>query len=228
MVEADARHRDGANGLCGRGRVPAPAHAALEHRDVDARLGEDDHRRHGERVELGDVVGSQALLGAARVHALPRHVRGRDAVGEGLLGDRRARYLHALRVAHELGRGVERRAQPLAGQDGGRVAGGRRLAVGPGDLHALEGKVRVAELREHVLHGLEQRLDAKPERPAHDGERLVVRNLRNLKRQLIHEISLVAPLVGAWAYPGAQTACRTERGKNSRRDMPRPLPRGNR
>ena len=119
---------------------------------------------------------------------------------EGLLGDGRAADLHALGVAHELRRRVERRGEALPRQDGGREAARGRLSVGAGDLHALEREVGVAELGEHVLHGLEQGLDPEAQRPVQDVERLVVRNLRNLERQLVHSVSLAT---SSLAYLGA-------------------------
>ena len=124
MVEADARYGDALYGLHGGGGVPAPSHAALEHGHVHVRLGEHHARRNGEQVELGDVIGSLARRRATRVHAPPCLLGRHDAAREGFLGDGVACHLHALGVAHQLGRGVERRAKPLATQNSRRKARG--------------------------------------------------------------------------------------------------------
>ena len=170
----------------GARRVPAAAHAALEHGDVNARLGEDDEGGHGEQVELRNVIGPLPLGAAVRVHALARGDGGRQATREAPLAHGTAHDLHALREAHELGRGVEGDALALPHEDRGGIARGRGLAVGARDLDALEVVIRIAELREHVLDTLEQGLDAEllgGVKPLH---RLVEGVGGNLERNLIH------------------------------------------
>ena len=175
VVESHTGHGDGPDALDSARGVPAAAHAALEHGDVDALLGVDHAGGHREQVELGDVVRTLPRLGASRVHALPRRLGSGDTAREPLLGDGRALDLHALGVRDELGARVERRAIALRHEDGGGVARGRGLAVGAGDLDRLEAAVGISQLVQHVLDGLEQGANAELEHIVENGERALVR-----------------------------------------------------
>ena len=195
MVETDARDGDGLDVVRGARRVPAAAHAALEHGDVNALLGEDDEGCHGEKVELRDVIGPLPCGAAAFVHALARGDGGGQATRKALLTHGPAHELHALRKAHELWRGVEGDALALPHEDRGGIARGRGLAVGACDLDALEVVIRIAELREHVLDGLEHGLDAE----LLGGVKPLHRPLEgvggNLERNLVH--SYESPQTGS-------------------------------
>ena len=106
MVQSDTRDArdDGPRGTRG---VPAAAESNLEHRGVDARLGEDDAGGHREQVELRDAEATLARALAAGVRAPARLGREGDAARECLARDGRTRDLHALAHLDELGRGVQ-------------------------------------------------------------------------------------------------------------------------
>ena len=61
VVETDARNGDRDRVGCARG-VPATAHSDLEHCNINARLGEHDHRGDRQQVERGDGVRFLATL----------------------------------------------------------------------------------------------------------------------------------------------------------------------
>ena len=107
-------------------------------------------------------------------------------MGEGGLADGVAPDLHALGVADELRRGVERHGKALARQDGGGEARGGRLAVGAGYLDAVIAEVGVAQLGKHVLDGLQHGADAKAQRRVELLQCLVIREVRDLEGNPVH------------------------------------------
>ena len=82
-------------------------------------------------------------------------------MSKGFLRNRYAVDLHALGIADELRRCVQSGLEALSLEQGRRIPGGRRFAVGACNLNTLEAKVRVAQLFEHVFYTLQQGLDAK-------------------------------------------------------------------
>ena len=58
MIKAHTRDGHGTDGLDGTRGIPAPAHAALQHDDVERGLGKDHAGSHRQQVELRDVVGT--------------------------------------------------------------------------------------------------------------------------------------------------------------------------
>ena len=85
VIEPDARHGNGPDGLGGRRCVPATPKPALKNGNVHAGLGKDDHGRNRERVELGYVIGTLPRRRASGVHALAGDLCSRDAMCESIL-----------------------------------------------------------------------------------------------------------------------------------------------
>jgi len=112
-------------------------------------------------MSLGGEFSPQDDPEAYAVDALPRHPSCRDAVSKDFLRDGRAVDLHALGIADEFGRRVQSGLETLSLEQGCSVSRGRRFAVSARNLNTFEEKVWVAQLFEHVLHALQQGLDAK-------------------------------------------------------------------
>ena len=88
---------------------------------------------------------------------------------------------------------VSRKDVALGTQDGRRIARGRRLAVGAGNLQRLEAEVGVAQLGQHVLDRLEHGADAKAQRRVQAVQRLVIRPGRNLKGKCVRHYAAFFP-----------------------------------
>ena len=82
-------------------------------------------------------------------------------MSKGSLRDGRAVDLHTLGIANELRRRVQSGLEALSLEQGCRIPGGRRFAVGTCNLDTLKAEVRIAQLFEHVLHALQQGLNTK-------------------------------------------------------------------
>ena len=91
------------------------------------------------------------------IHAMPRLDGGRNATGKRLIAHNAPIDLHALGIAHQLRRRIQRGLEPLAPKDGSRKTRGRSLAIGTGNLNAIEIFVGTSQLIEHIDNRLKQR-----------------------------------------------------------------------
>ena len=154
VIEPDARNGNG-DGI-GRTRgVPTPAHANLEHGNIHRGLGK--HYKCGSRqqVKRRDGIGTLPRRHTARIHATPRLDSCRNATGKRLIAHNAPINLHALGIAHQLRRRIQRGLEPLAAKNSSRKTRSRSLAIGTGNLNAIEILVRTPQLIEHIDNRLE-------------------------------------------------------------------------
>ena len=156
MVEADTRNGNG-DGI-GRTRgIPTAAHANLEYGDIHRSLGK--HYKCGSRqqVKRRDGIGALPRRHTTSIHAMPRLDGGRNATGKRLIAYNAPIDLHALGITNKLRRRIQRGLEPLAAKNGGRKTRGRSLAIGTGNLNAIEILIRTPQLIEHIDNRLKQR-----------------------------------------------------------------------
>ena len=114
---------------------------------------------------------------------MPRLDGGRNATGKGFIAHNAPINLHALGIAHQLRRRIQRGLEPLAAKDGSRKTRGRSLAIGTGNLNAIEILVRTPQLIEHIDNRLKQRtsIPRNPPRISSKPNSLIKR--KQLKRE---------------------------------------------
>jgi hypothetical protein len=110
----------------------------LDHRQIDAGLGEPHERDRGQQLELRGVA-----VAAGNAIGQRQYLRGKPR--ERVLIDRNAPDLQALPVGNEMGLG--RLTDPVSGRGEGRPRQRQdaAFAVGAGDQGAAEGKLGVAQ-----------------------------------------------------------------------------------
>ena len=150
-------------------RVPGAAHADLDHRHVNGRVGKHRERHGGQHLEEG-----QRRL-PARVGQL--HVRQHLGVSrdEPVLAERRPVHADPFPHGGQVRAGVPAGAQPARPEQGVDHARGRGLAVGSGDVDngilALRRAEQVHERLDAVERGIDLPLDAAgPDRSLDVGE----------------------------------------------------------
>lgn len=88
---------------------------------------------------------------------MPRLNSGRNATGECLIAHDASIDFHALGIAYQLWRRIQRGLEPLTMKNGSRKTRSRSLAIGTGDLNAIEILVRTSQLIKHIDNRLKQR-----------------------------------------------------------------------
>ena len=88
---------------------------------------------------------------------MPRLNSGRNAMGKRLVAHDAPIDLHALGIAHQLRRRIQRGLEPLTTKNGSRKTRSRSLAIGTGNLNAIKILIRTPQLIEHIDNRLEQR-----------------------------------------------------------------------
>src|SRR5690606_18206061 len=148
------------------GRVPLPAHADLDDRDVDRRVGErrvPERGQHLEEVEPVLPLGLQPLVDHrdVRLDVAPGldEPRGRDRLA---VDD------HALAHRVQVRRGEQPGAQARLPDQALDHPRRRGLAVGAGDVHGAEAVLGVAQQRHERRDPVERGLDAVLGRAAED------------------------------------------------------------
>ena len=182
MVEPNARNGHG-DGI-GRTRgVPTTAHANLEHSNVHCSLGKHHQCGSRQQVKWRDGIGALPRRHTVRIHATPRLNSSRNATGKRLIAHDAPINLHALGIANKLRRRIQRSLEPLAAKDGSRKTRGRCLAIGTGNLNAIEILVRTSQLIEHIDNRLKQRtsIPRNPPRISSQPNSLIKR--KQLKRE---------------------------------------------
>ena len=182
MIEPNARNGNG-DGI-GRTRgVPTPAHANLKHGYVHASLGKHYKCSSRQQVKRCDGIGALPCRHTARIHAMPRLDSCRNAMGKGLVAHDAPINLHALGIAHQLWRRIQRGFEPLTTKNGSRKTRSRSLAIGTGNLDAIEILVRTPQLIEHIDNRLKQRtsIPRNPPRISSKPHSLIKR--KQLKRE---------------------------------------------
>ena len=182
VIEPNARNGNG-DGI-GRTRgVPAPAHTNLEHGNI-----------HGSRqqVKRRNSIGALPRRHTVRIHATPRLDSCRNATGKRLIAHNTPIDLHALGIAHQLRRRIQRGLEPLAAKNGGRKTRGRSLAIGTGNLNAIKVLVRTPQLIEHIDNRLKQRpsIPRNPSRISSQPHSLIKRKQIKRKRNDIRPRTL--------------------------------------
>ena len=109
---------------------------------------------------------------------------GRNATGKGLVAHNAPVNLHALGIAHKLRRRIQRGLEPLTTKNGSRKTRCRSLAIGTGNLNAIEILVRTTKLIEHIDNRLKQRtsIPRNPPRISRQPNSLIKRKQIKLKR----------------------------------------------
>ena len=182
VIEPNARNGNG-DGI-GRTRgVPAPAHANLEHGNIHRGLGKHYKRGSRQQVKRRDGIGALPRRHTVRIHATPRLDSRRNATGKGLVAHNASIDLHALGIAHQLRRRIQRGLEPLAAKNGSRKTRSRSLAIGAGNLDAIEILVRTPQLIKHIDNRLKQRpsIPRNPPRISSKSHSLIKR--KQLKRE---------------------------------------------
>ena len=114
---------------------------------------------------------------------MPRLNSGGNATGKGLVTHNAPVNLHALGIAHQLRRRIQRGLEPLTTKNGSRKTRSRSLAIGTGNLNAIEILVRTPQLIEHIDNRLKQRpgIPRNPPRVSRQPNSLIKR--KQLKRE---------------------------------------------
>ena len=182
VIEPNARNGNG-DGI-GRTRgIPTPAHANLKHGHVHASLGKHHQCSSRQQVKRRDGIGTLPRRHTARIHATSRLDSCRNATGKRLVAHNAPVNLHALGIAHQLRRRIQRGLEPLAAKDSSRKTRSRSLAIGTGNLNAIEILVRTPQLIEHIDNRLKQRtnIPRNPPRISSKPHSLIKR--KQLKRE---------------------------------------------
>ena len=107
VVEADTRNGNG-DGVGRTRSVPAAAHADLEHGNVHRSLGKHHQCGSRQQVKRRDGIGALPRRHTTSIHAMPRLDSGRNATGKRLIAHDAPIDLHALGIAHQLRRRIQR------------------------------------------------------------------------------------------------------------------------
>ena len=153
-------------------RVPFAAHADLQHRDVDRRVGEAGERQHGERFEEG-----QGLLAGRDELGVDDQEVGTDVVPvlrECPVADRPAVDHDPLVDPDQVRAGEQAGAETVRPQDALDHPAGRGLAVRAGDVDDRVGAMRIPEQLRGLAGRLQPRLGLRLADPL---EQLLVRGL---------------------------------------------------
>ena len=182
VIESDARdgNGDGIGRACG---IPTPAHANLEHGNIHRSLGKHHKRCGRQQVKRCDGIGALPRCHTTGIHSMPRLNSGRNATGKRLIAHNAPVNLHALGIAHQLRRRIQRGLEPLAAKNSSRKTRSRSLAISTGNLNAIEVLVRTPQLVEHIDNRLEQRtsIPRNPPRISSQSNSLIKR--KQLKRE---------------------------------------------
>ena len=81
----------------------------------------------------------------------------RNATSKGLVAHDASIDLHALGIAHQLRRRIQRGLEPLTTKNGSRKTRSRSLAIGTSNLNAIKVLVRTPQLIKHIDNRLKQR-----------------------------------------------------------------------
>ena len=156
VVEPDARNGNG-DGI-GRTRgVPTAAHANLKHGNIHASLGKHHKCSSRQKVKRRDGIGALPRRHTTGIHSMPRLNSGRNAAGKRLIAHDASIDFHALGIAYQLWRRIQRGLEPLTTKNGSRKTRSRSLAIGTGNLNAIKVLVRMPQLIEHIDNRLKQR-----------------------------------------------------------------------
>ena len=155
VIEPNARNGNG-DGIGRTRSIPASAHANLKHGNIHRGLGKHHKRSGRQQVKRRDGIGTLPRRNTVRIHATPRLDSCRNATGKRLVAHNAPIDLHALGIAHQLRRRIQRGLEPLAAKDSSRKTRGRSLAIGTGNLNAIEILIRTAQLIEHINNRLKQ------------------------------------------------------------------------
>ena len=182
VIEPNARNGDGDR--IGRTRgVPAPAHADLEHGNIHRGLGK--HYKCGSRQQVKgrDGIGTLPRRHTTGIHSTPRLNSGRNGAGKRLIAHHAPINLHALGIAHQLWRRIQRGFEPLTTKNGSRKTRSRSLAIGTSNLNAIKVLVRTPQLIKHIDNRLKQRtsIPRNPPRISSQPNSLIKR--KQLKRE---------------------------------------------
>ena len=183
VVEPDAD--DGNGDGIGRARsIPASAHANLKHGNIHASLGKHHKCSSRQKVKRRDGIGALPRRHTTGIHSMPRLNSGRNATGECLIAHDASIDFHALGIAYQLWRRIQRGLEPLTTKNGSRKTRSRSLAIGTGNLNAIEILVRTPQLIEHIDNRLEQRasISRNPPRISSKPNSLIKRKQIKLKR----------------------------------------------
>ena len=163
--------------------IPASAHADLKHGHVHASLGKHHQCSSRQQVKRRDGIGALPRRHTTGIHSMPRLNSGRNATGKRLIAHNAPVNLHALGIAHQLRRRIQRGLEPLAAKNSSRKTRSRSLAIGTGNLNAIEILVRTPQLIEHIDNRLEQRtsIPRNPPRISSKSHSLIKR--KQLKRE---------------------------------------------
>ena len=107
VIEPNARNGNG-DGI-GRTRgVPASAHADLEHGNIHRGLGKHDKRGSRQQVKRRNGIGALPRRHTTGIHAMSRLNSSRNTTGKRLVAHNAPINLHALGIAHQLRRRIQR------------------------------------------------------------------------------------------------------------------------
>ena len=117
---------------------------------------------------------------------------GRNATGKRLIAHDAPVNLHALGIANQLRRRIQRGLEPLTTKNGSRKTRSRSLAIGTGNLNAIKVLIRTPQLIEHIDNRLEQRtsIPGNPPRISSQPNSLIKRKQIKLKRNGIQARTL--------------------------------------
>ena len=123
---------------------------------------------------------------------MPRLNSGRNATGECLIAHDASIDFHALGIAYQLWRRIQRGLEPLTTKNGSRKTRSRSLAIGTGNLNAIKVLVRMPQLIEHIDNRLKQRpsIPRNPPRISSKPHSLIKRKQIKLKRNGIQARTL--------------------------------------
>ena len=182
MVKSNARNGDG-DGIGRTRSIPASAHANLKHGNIHRSLGKHDKRGGRQQIKRCDGIGALPRRHTTGIHAMPRLDGGRNTTSKGLIAHDASIDLHALGIAHQLRRRIQRGLESLAAKNSSRKSRSRSLAIGTGNLNAIKVLVRTPQLIEHIDNRLKQRtsIPRNPPRISSQPNSLIKR--KQLKRK---------------------------------------------
>ena len=183
VIEPNTRNGDG-HGISRTRSIPASAHANLKHGNIHASLGKHHKCSSRQKVKRRDGIGTLPRRHTTGIHSMPRLNSGRNATGECLIAHDASIDFHALGIAYQLWRRIQRGLEPLTTKNGSRKTRGRSLAIGTGNLNAIEILIRTSQLIEHIDNRLEQRtsIPRNPPRISSKPNNLIKRKQIKLKR----------------------------------------------
>ena len=182
VIEPNARNGNG-DGI-GRTRgVPTSAHADLEHSNINRSLGKHDKCGSRQQVKRCDGIGTLPRRHTKGIHAMSRLNSGGNATGKGLIAHDAPIDLHALGIAHQLRRRIQRGLEPLTTKNGSRKTRCRSLAISTGNLNAIKIFVRTPQLIEHIDNRLKQRTSIPRNPPCISSKSHSLIKRKQLKRE---------------------------------------------